>query len=119
MQHMPSNPRQFACTDPFGLSWEVQFLWHQVGIAIRHADTIDCKFLLTSGDEQVAKVVALPHPALKEFAKSEGREITDAWVIRLASAHLRYMIESGEDMDKSLVTLNLGDLRRSQSAVAA
>lgn len=119
MQHMSSNPREFSCTDPFGTTWQVQFLWHQVGIAIRHADTIDCKFLLQSPGEQLAKVVALPHPALKAFAKELGREISDAWVIRLAASHIRYMIESGEDMDKSLVTLGMEDLRRSQKAVTA
>lgn len=116
---MSSSARTFSCIDPFGTTWEVMFLWHQVGIAIRHADTIDCKFHLSSSTEETEKVVAIPHLTLKEFAQAEGREITDGWVIKLASAHVRYMIESGEDMDKVLVTIGTEDLRRSQTAVAA
>lgn len=115
---MSTTARTFSCVDPFGVSWEVMFLWHQVGIAIRHADTIDCKFHLSSSAEEAEKVVALPHLTLKEFARSENREITDAWVIKLASAHVRYMIESGEDMDKTLVTIGTEDLDRSQKAMA-
>lgn len=118
MLRMSSSARSFSCLDPFGTTWEVVFLWHQVGITIRHADTIDCKFHFSSPDEEIEKVVALPHLALKEFAQAEGRTITDAWVIRLASAHIRHMIESGEDMDKTLVTIGTEDLRRSQAAVA-
>ena len=107
---MPSSVRKFTCLDPF--------LWHQVGISIRHADTIDCKFHLSSTTEETEKVVALPHLALKEFAQAEDRKITDAWVIRLAAAHIRYMIESGEDMDKTLVTVGMEDLRRGMASMA-
>ena len=115
---MSSTARTFSCVDPFGTTWEVMFLWHQVGIAIRHADTIDCKFHLSSASDKTEKVVAMPHLTLKEFAQSENREITDGWVIKLASAHVRYMIESGEDMDKILVTIGMEDMRRSQATVA-
>ena len=114
---MISNPRDFACVDPFESTWNVKFLWQQVGIAIRHADTIDCKFILSSGAEQVEKVIAFQHADLKAFSKSRNREITDAWVMNLAAEHLRFMIESGEDMDKTLVTLGLEDLERSQRAL--
>ncbi|MDZ7639525.1 MAG: hypothetical protein U5J83_14920 [Bryobacterales bacterium] len=115
---MASNPREFSCVDPFGVTWNVVFLWHQVGITIRHADTIDCKFHLVAPGEEIDKVIATPHVDLKELARLENREISDAWVIRLASAHLRLMIESGEDMDKTLITVGLDDLRRSQEIVA-
>ncbi len=115
---MSTSVRSFSCLDPFGVTWEVKFLWHQVAISIRHADTIDCKFHFSSSEEETEKVVALPHLALKEFARAEGRKITDAWVMRLAAAHVRYMIETGEDMDKTLVTVGMEDLRRSQASVA-
>jgi hypothetical protein len=116
---MESGVRNFTCVDPFGRSWQVKFLWHQVGIAIRHADTIDCKFHLVSEEEETDKVIALQHPDLKSLAQELGREISDAWVIRLAQAHLRYMIESGEDMEKTLVTMGMDDIRRAQGTVAA
>lgn len=109
---MGSNVRDFECVDPFGCTWQVKFLWHQVGIAIRHADTIDCKFHLVSDDEAVDKVIAIEHVQLLELAREQNREITDPWVMQLAAKHLRFMVESGEDMDKTLVTLSAADLRR-------
>jgi len=111
--------RDFNCVDPFGRSWNVKFLWHQVGIAIRHADTIDCKFYLTSDDEQLDKIIAIGHPHLLVLCKELNREITDPWVIRLAAAHLRYMIESGEDMDKTLITPGLAELRQAETTPVA
>ena len=116
---MLTNPREFECTDPFGQRWTVKLLWHQVGIAIRHADTVDCKFLLQSDGEQTEKVIALPHSILKSLAKEYNREISDAWVIKLAAEHLKYMIESGEDLEKTLVTLRADDLQRSQAVLTA
>ncbi len=115
---MSSGVRNFECVDPFGRTWRVDFLWHQVGIAIRHADTIDCKFHLKTDDEETDKVIAIEHLHLKTLAKEFGREIADAWVIRLAAEHLRYMIESGEDIEKTLVTPAIADLRRAHGVVA-
>ena len=116
---MLTNPREFECVDPFGQTWTVKFLWHQVGIAIRHSDTIDCKFLLISGDEQIEKVIALPHTELKKLAREYNREIADAWVLRLAAEHLKYMLESGEDIEKTLITLRSDDMQRSQAVLTA
>lgn len=115
---MASSVREFQCTDPFGVTWNVKFLWHQVGIAIRHADTIDCKFHLSSDGEELDKVIAIEHIHLRELARETDRPITDPWVMQLAASHLRYMVESGEDMDKTLVTLGMDDLRRSMGALA-
>ncbi len=115
---MESSVREFECVDPFGVTWNVRFLWHQVGIAIRHADTIDCKFHLAGGGEELDKVIALEHIQLKDLAAELHRDITDPWVMQLAGNHLRYMVESGEDMDKTLVTLSMDDLRRSLGALA-
>ncbi|MDZ7640378.1 MAG: hypothetical protein U5J83_19370 [Bryobacterales bacterium] len=115
----PPITREFSCVDPFGVTWKVVFLWHQVGISIRHADTD--RLQVSSGGprrKRIHKVIATPHVDLKESARLENREISDAWVIRLASAHLRLMIQSGEDMDKTLITVGLDDLRRSQEIMA-
>ncbi|GEM_PF-255220 len=117
------NSRYFRVADPFGRDWEVEFRWLQTGISIRHADTVDVKFELRSGTspqetETQEKVIALPHPLLLELSKSSGVALTDPWCMRLASAHLRIMMRTGEDMDKVLVTLSLADLERAQSTVA-
>ena len=39
--------------------------------------------------------------------------MTDAWVMKLAALHLKEMIETDEDMEKTLVTASLEDLERS------
>jgi len=111
------NSRHFKAADPFHREWQVEFRWLQTGISIRHADTVDVKFELRSGDEVQEKVIALPHPLLLELSKSSGVALTDPWCMRLATAHLRIMLRTWEDMDKTLVTLSLADLERAQSAV--
>lgn len=110
--------RHFHAKDPFNREWNVEFRWLQTGISIRHADTVDVKFELRSGDEAQEKVIALPHPLLLELSKSSGVPLTDPWCMRLAIAHLRIMLRTWEDMDKTLVTLSLADLERAQNAVA-
>ena len=110
--------RNFKATDPFKREWQAEFRWLQTGISIRHADTVDVKFELRSGEDIQEKVIALPHPLLLELSKSSGVPLTDPWCMRLATAHLQIMIRTWEDMDKTLVTLSLPDLERVQQAVA-
>jgi hypothetical protein len=112
---MPENFRRFqAGPDPFGRLWEVEFRWLQTGISIRHADTVDVKFLLwTEGEPRQEKVIALPHPALLALSQETGHPLTDPWCLKLAATHLIGMIESGEDLEKTLVTLSPADLRGS------
>ena len=110
--------RNFKATDPFKREWHAEFRWLQTGISIRHADTVDVKFELRSGEDIQEKVIALPHPLLLELSKSSGVLLTDPWCMRLATAHLQIMIRTWEDMDKTLVTLSLADLERVQQAVA-
>jgi hypothetical protein len=118
---MPDNYRRFeAGPDPFGRTWQVEFRWQQTGISIRHADTIDVKFVVwTEGPEpepKQEKIVALPHLHLLALSRQTGHAVTDAWCLKLASRHLRSMIASGEDLEKSLVTLSLADLERAAGA---
>jgi len=117
----PANPefrsRHFLQSDPFDRQWRAEFLWLQTGISIRHADTVDVRFALTSEGEKDEKVVALPHAALLTLARAQGRELSDAWCMRLASAHLRQMIATWQDMDKPLVTLTAGELATAHEAV--
>jgi hypothetical protein len=111
---MPDNIRHFtAGPDPFGRKWAVEFRWLQTGISIRHADTVDVKFVVTpEGEEKQEKVLALPHPDLLALSASTGHPLTDAWCMKLAARHLTTMIESGEDLEKTLVTLSMDDLKR-------
>ncbi len=104
------NFRQFQATDPSGQTWDVQFLWLQNAVSIRHSDSVDVKFTLSSATERQEKIVALPHPALLELSVRARRPITDAWCSRLAALHLSRVIETGEDMEKTLITPRLDEL---------
>jgi hypothetical protein len=115
---MPENFRRFqAGPDPFGRTWEVEFRWQQTGISIRHADTVDVKFQLwTEGEPKQEKVLALSHPGLLALSQETGHPLTDPWCLKLAGAHLIAMIESGEDLEKTLITLTPSDLRSAAGA---
>ena len=104
--------------DPFGRTWQAEYRWLQTGISIRHADTVDVKFVLWIEDVQGVetdrqeKVIALPLPALMELSQETGHAITDPWCARLAARHLVYVMESGEDLEKTLITVPIAMLRR-------
>lgn len=108
---MSERSRLFqAGPDPFGRMWKVQFRWLQTGISIRHADTVDVKFWVSlDGAEPEEKVIALPHPELLKLT-GEGRNLSDPLCMRLAAAHLGRMIETFEDMDKTLVSVRPEEL---------
>jgi hypothetical protein len=108
------NFRQFeAGPDPFGRKFQVMFKWLQTAISIRHSDTIDVKFVLVDENEgRTEKTIAMQHADLMTVSNETGRKMDDPWCSRLAAAHLIHLIETGEDMEKDLVTMTLPDLRR-------
>jgi hypothetical protein len=109
---MPLNFREFeAGPDPFGRKFQVLLKWLQTAISIRHADTVDVRFVLV--DEQggrVEKTMALPLPDLLRLSGETGRRMDDPWCGRLATLHLRHLVETGEDMEKDLVTVGYEEL---------
>lgn len=109
---MIQNFRDFKTgPDPFGRAWQVYFRWHQNGISIRHADTVDVKFGIgTEGVPFEERIIALPHPALLAVSTKMGHPLTDSWCLKLAALHLKQMIEGGEDMEKTLVTMQAGEI---------
>ncbi|HLI85884.1 MAG TPA: hypothetical protein VKV17_18365 [Bryobacteraceae bacterium] len=108
------NFREFeAGPDPFGRKYQVFFKWLQTAISIRHADTVDVRFILIDPEgNETQKTIALPHADLLEVSRAVGRPVDDPWCARIAALHLRYLIETGEDMEKNLVTLLPEDLKR-------
>src|ERR1039458_5160609 len=100
------NFRQFeAGPDPFGRKFQILFKWMQTAISLRHADTVDVKFILV--DDQggrTEKTIALPHADLFRVATEAGRQVDDPWCSRLGAMHLLRLGEPGEDMEKDLVT---------------
>jgi hypothetical protein len=99
--------------DPFGRTWDVEFRWAQNGISIRHSDTVDVKFEVSTVDEpKQERVIALRHPDLLALSKKTGHALTDPWCMKLAARHLKHMIESGEDIEKTLVTVPHAELEK-------
>jgi hypothetical protein len=106
------NFREFdAGPDPFGRMWKTRFKWMQTAIAIRRTDTVDAKFVLETDDEKVEKLVAIPHTDLLALHKESSVPMTDAWCTRLAAMHLKHVIESGDDLEKEIVTPSPEQLR--------
>ena len=117
---MIENYRNFQVgPDAFGVTWQIEVRWQQNGISIRHSDTVDVKFFLSDGTNTEEKVIALPHPLLLANAAQTGRPVTDAQCMKLAAHHLIQMIESGEDMEKTLITLSAAELDEASTKLAA
>jgi hypothetical protein len=118
---MAANVRLFqAGPDPFGRTWDVEFRWYQNGISIRHADTIDVKYVLrTMGEDPQEKVIALQHSDLLALSAKSGHPLTDAWCMKLAANHLQYMVKSGDDVEKTLVTVTPAELERAAGILQA
>jgi hypothetical protein len=99
--------------DPFGRKFQVMFKWLQTAISLRNADTVDVKFILTDENGgRTEKTIALPHANLLDVSRETGRNMDDPWCARLAAMHLLHVIETGEDMEKDLVTVLPADLKR-------
>jgi hypothetical protein len=114
------NFREFeAGPDPFGRKFQVLFMWMQTAISLRHADTVDVKFLLIDENgARTQKTIALPHADLLRVSRESKRTMDDAWCSRIAAMHLQHLVETGEDMEKDLVTVIPPDLKRYAETVA-
>jgi hypothetical protein len=107
------NYRQFeAGPDPFGRKFQVYFKYLQTAISIRHSDTVDVKFVLEDeSGAKTEKTIALRNADLLRLSKETGRRLDDPWCARLAEMHLLRVISTGEDMEKSLVTVAYPELQ--------
>ena len=106
--------REFeAGPDPFGRKFQVLFKWLQTAISLRGADTVDVKFILTDDNGgRIEKTIALPHASLLDVSRETSRNMDDPWCARLAALHLLHVVETGEDMEKDIVTVMPADLKR-------
>jgi len=113
---MIHNFREFeAGPDPYGRIWKVQFVWQQTAISIRRSDSVDVKFIIDDGELQEERVIALMHPRLKDLSSKTGHPLNDAWCMKLAAVHLKRMIETGEDIEKNLITMTMEDMERAHA----
>ena len=115
------NYREFdAGPDPFGRKFHVYFKWLQPAISLRHADTVDVKFVIAEeGGASVEKTIAMQHADLVRLSKENSRRLDDPWSARLAAIHLVHLISTGEDIEKDLVTVTPADLKRYAAELAA
>ena len=111
---MESYRKFQAGPDPFGRIWDVEFQWLQTAISIRHSDSVDVKFVIwTAGKDAEPKqerVIALKHPDLLDATHEVGHALTDPFCGKIAALHLARMIETFEDMDKTLITCSAKDV---------
>jgi len=114
------NFRQFeAGPDPFGRKFQVLFKWLLTVISIRHADTVDVKFVLLDENEaRTEKTIALAHADLLAVSREIGRDMDDPWCARIAALHLQHLIATGEDMEKDLVTVLPAYLKQYANQIA-
>jgi hypothetical protein len=117
---MLSKLREFeAGPDPFGRVWKVSLVWLQTGISIRHADTVDVKFVVNDGSYSDEKVIALPHALMLQATAKADVPLSDQLCLQVAGHHLRRMIETGEDVEKPLVTMQAAEIDSALSAIVA
>jgi hypothetical protein len=66
-------------------------LWN--GIATRHSDTVDTKFLVDGN----GAIVGLAHTGLVQFTATSGREISDREASFVAAQYLREQLEQEDE----------------------
>lgn len=79
-------------------------LWN--GVATRHSDTVDTKFLV---DGQ-GSIVGLAHPGLVEFTAKAGRDISDREASYVAAQYLREQLE--QEDERPLYDVSAADVVR-------
>ena len=114
------NFREFeAGPDPFGRKFTVLLKWMQTAISTRHADTVDAKFvLMDESGAKTEKTIALPHAELLRVSRKTQRPMDDAWCGRIAALHLIYLVSTGEDMEKELVTVTCAEIETYAAEIA-
>jgi hypothetical protein len=67
---------------------------------------------------RIQKTIAMPHAALLAVSRETSRQMDDPWCSRLAELHMLHMVETGEDMDKDLVTMTPAELNHYAAQLA-
>lgn len=66
-------------------------LWN--GVATRHSDTVDTKFLV----DGKGSIVGLSHPGIVQFRERSGRDLTDRELSYVAAQYLREQLEQEDE----------------------
>lgn len=88
----------FTAKDPLtNEQFHCQYQCLILGIATRHSDTVDVKFIANGQGIWLG----LPHSAWVEFKKQTGQPLTDRMAVDLAGLFLKHQIESGSGADRN------------------
>ena len=79
-------------------------LWN--GVATRHSDTVDTKFLVDGR----GVVVGLAHTGIAQFTKQAGRDLSDREASYIAAQFLREQLE--QEDERPLYDVSEGDVTR-------
>ncbi|HTC64757.1 MAG TPA: hypothetical protein VK709_18085 [Candidatus Saccharimonadales bacterium] len=79
-------------------------LWN--GVATRHSDTVDTKFLV----DGKGSIVGLSHPGIVEFTGKAGRNISDREASYVAAQYLREQLE--QEDERPLYDVSAADVVR-------
>jgi hypothetical protein len=79
-------------------------LWN--GVATRHSDTVDTKFLV----DGKGSVVGLSHPGIVQFTSKAGRELSDREASYVAAQYLREQLE--QEDERPLYDVSAADVVR-------
>jgi hypothetical protein len=79
-------------------------LWN--GIATRHSDTVDTKFLVNGQ----GSIVGLAHPGIVQFTARAGRDISDREASYVAAQYLREQLE--QEDERPLYDVSAADVVR-------
>lgn len=88
----------FSASDPLtDETFHCEYQSLIVGVATRHSDTVDIKFLVNGKPVWLG----LPLPAFVEFKKITGVPLSDRMAVDLAGLYLKRAIESGLGADRN------------------
>jgi hypothetical protein len=79
-------------------------LWN--GVATRHSDTVDTKFLV----DGKGSIVGLAHPGLVAFTSKSGRNLSDREASYIAAQYLQEQLE--QEDERSLYDVSAADVER-------
>ena len=79
-------------------------LWN--GVATRHSDTVDTKFLV----DGKGSIVGLSHPGIVEFTAKAGRNISDREASYVAAQYLKEQLE--QEDERPLYDVSAADVVR-------
>ena len=79
-------------------------MWN--GIATRHSDTVDTKFLV----EGKGSIVGLAHPGIVQFTDKAGRNLSDREASYVAAQYLREQLE--QEDERPLYDVSAADVVR-------